>query len=265
LFFEDLAANSQLFFIILVRIVAFFETAPLLSSSSIPQPAKISLAFLTAYVVFSWVDKKGYGIPDTGLEYALVLAGEVLIGVILGFFLNVVFSVFLAAGQFFSLQMGFGASEVFDPLAEMELPLMGQFLNIIAMFVFIISGGMPRLFLTGIYSSFQALTAYNLAAQTSSMLELIGSSLVLLFEQALLLAFPILGCLLLITISMGFMAKAAPQMNLLMLGFPISIIAAFSILFLAMPFLIEAFIRIIDSSFEDVYSFLVSSGGRLVK
>ena len=47
-----------------------------------------------------------------------------------------IFAVFQAAGQFFSLQMGFGASEVFDPLAQIEVPLMGQFLNLVGMLVF---------------------------------------------------------------------------------------------------------------------------------
>ena len=64
-----------------------------------------------------------------------------LIGLVMGFFLNLIFAVFQAAGQYFSLQIGFGASEVFDPLAQVELPLMGELLNLIALLVFIAASG----------------------------------------------------------------------------------------------------------------------------
>jgi len=67
------------------------------------------------------------------MAYALLLVGEAMIGLVMGFFLSIVYSAFTTAGQFFSLQIGFGASETYDPLAEVELPLMGQFLNLIAM------------------------------------------------------------------------------------------------------------------------------------
>ena len=89
-------------------------------------------------------------------------------------------------------------------------------------------------------------------------------SMTILFEQALIIAFPVLGVLLLISVSMGLLAKAAPQMNLLMLGFPIKISMAFLMLFLAMPFLMEAFNRVIDSSFYELMDFLSTmSGGRV--
>ena len=65
------------------------------------------------------------------------MIGEALIGVITGFFINMIFSTFSSAGQFFSYQMGFGASEVYDALAQIENPLLGQYLNLIAMLVFL--------------------------------------------------------------------------------------------------------------------------------
>jgi flagellar biosynthetic protein FliR len=83
----------------------------------------------------------------------------------------------------------------------------------------------------------------------------------ILFEQALIIAFPILGVLILISVSMGLLAKAAPQMNLLMLGFPIKISMAFVMLFLALPFIIEAFNRVIDSSFFELMNFLNNIAG----
>ncbi|MEA1911199.1 MAG: flagellar biosynthetic protein FliR, partial [Spirochaetota bacterium] len=72
------------------------------------------------------------------------------------------------------------------------------------------------------------------------------------------------GVLLLISVSMGLLAKAAPQMNLLMLGFPIKISMAFLMLFLALPFIMEAFVRVIDSSFFVLVDFLNNISGNKV-
>ena len=147
------SADWNLILLIAARILAMIETAPLLSTESIPQVAKVALAGLTAFLVFPSVQASGYAIPADGGEYALLLVGEALIGVIMGFFLTILFSAFAMAGQFFSLQIGFSASETYDPLSEVEIPVMGQFLNLIAMFVFVSNDGFQKLFMAKLLSS----------------------------------------------------------------------------------------------------------------
>jgi flagellar biosynthetic protein FliR len=252
----DLAANAQLFFLIFARITALVETAPLLSSESIPQIAKIGLAFFASFLVFPWVMAAGYPIPEFGPEYVLLAVGEALIGIVLGFFLMLIYSAFQLAGQFYSLQMGFGASEVFDPLAQIEIPVMGQFLNLIAMLIFLIVGGFQKIFLTGVYRSFQAARAVDLVLHRDDILRMALSCMARLFEQSLVISFPILGILFLVSVTTGLFGKAAPQMNLLTMGFPISIGAAFVILFLSLPVLAEVFSTIIDYSFSELLRLL---------
>ena len=259
--FDTLAENSQIFLLILVRVTAMLMIAPLISSRGIPFIAKIGLALFATIAVFPMVVESGYPIPETGLEYAAVLFGEVLVGIILGFILVVIYAAFLVAGQFFSLQMGFGASQVYDPLAQIQIPLMGQFLNVIAMLIFIVVGGFQRIFLIGVYRSFQTVQVLDFIRQRDYIFRLFIGSLGRLFEQALIISLPILGTLFLVSVSMGLLAKAAPQMNLLMMGFPVAIIIAFLILFLSLPFLMEAFGRIIDASFYQIMELLSRSRG----
>ena len=238
--------NIQIVFLIFARVYALMQTAPLLSSQTIPGVARVALSMLTSILVFSWA---GYPIPDTGLGYAMVLIGEVFVGIIIGLYLNIIFSAFQTAGQFFSLQMGFGASQVFDPLAQIELPLMGQFFNQIAMLVFVAVGGFQRTFQIGVFGSFQAMRAVDLVGRQADLASFLLSGLARLFAQALVMALPVVGTLFLVSISMGLLAKAAPQMNLLMLGFPINIGVAFLMIFLAIPLIIYAFAGIVDSAY----------------
>lgn len=247
--FNLLMQDIQIYLLIFARIFALIQIAPLISSSSIPGMAKIGLALFVTLAVFPWVSEQGYPLPESGLAYAALIVGEAMVGIIIGFFLSVIYSAFLVSGQFFSLQMGFGASEVFDPLSQVQIPVMGQFLNIIAMFIFVMAGGFQRIFLVGVLRSFQAARAVDFVLQKDYILRMIFRSLSGLFEQALIISFPILGTLLLVSVSMGLLAKAAPQMNLLMFGFPVAIGVAFLVLFLALPFLVEGFTKILDIAF----------------
>jgi flagellar biosynthesis protein FliR len=245
-------ADFNLFVIIAVRIVAMIEVAPLLSGQGIPQVAKLGLAGFAAALVFPSVKAAGYAVPDDGMAFALLIVGEAMIGLVMGFFLTIVYSAFTTAGQFFSLQIGFGASEVYDPLAEVELPLMGQFLNIIAMFIFVSTSGFQRLFLVGVQGSFKAMRAIDLVTRRDDLVQFLLRSTGGLFQQSLILAMPVLGTLFVVSVAMGLLSKAAPQMNLLTEGFPISLAVTFFILLSSLPFMMEAFSHLIDASFDDL-------------
>jgi flagellar biosynthetic protein FliR len=257
---ESLVANFQLFLVIFARLAALFEVAPLFSSEAVPQPAKLGFALFIAVLVLPWVKAAGYPLPAATGQYLLLVAGEALIGLIMGYFLNLIFAVFQAAGQYFSLQIGFGASEVFDPLAEIEIPLMGQFLNVVGMFTFLVVAGAQKLVLVGVYRSFQAVRAVDLVLGRGLLTRELIASIGRLFADALTISFPILGTLLLVSVAMGLLAKAAPQMNLLLMGFPFSIGVAFLIMVLAMPFLVGSISRVVDGGFEALSGLLDNLG-----
>lgn len=244
--------DLQVFFLIFARIFALLIVAPLISSRSVPSIARIGLTLFAAVTVFPWVKELGYPIPNLGLSYTLLVLGEALVGVILGFLLVLIHSAFQVAGQFFSLQMGFGASQVYDPLSQVSMPLIGQLFYIMGMFIFVTVDGFQKLFLSGIYRSFNSIKAVDLVYNKDPLIGMVLKGLGGLFEQALIISFPVLGTLFLISVTIGLMSKAAPQMNLLMMGFPISIAVAFIMIFLSMPFIVEAFARIIEGSLEQI-------------
>lgn len=249
---ERIVFAAPVFLLIFARIFALVRTAPLLSSGSFPSVARVALAFFASFAIFPSVVATGYPIPATVAGYILLMVGEVLIGLISALFLVILFAVFQLAGQFFSLQMGFGASQVFDPMAQVQIPIVGQFLNLIAMMVFIVSSGVQRIFLHAVQGSFAAMTAYDIASRRGDMFTVVSASLGALFTQSLVLSLPILGILFLLSVTMGLFGKAAPQMNLLLLGFPMAIGIAFLSLLFALPFLVEAFEVVIEFAFSRI-------------
>lgn len=254
--FDALLNDGQIFLLVFARIISLLLIMPIMSSTAFPAQARAALAFFTAMAVFPMARNLNFIIPDNGLMFALLIIGEILIGIIMAFIIQLVFTVFQTAGQMFSTQMGFSASQVFDPQSQVQIPLLGQFLNLVAMLVFLVMGGMKKIFLTGVYQSFSVVKASDLFAQQDILLSYFTGVLGNLFEQALIIAIPIMGVLILLSVTMGLLAKAAPQMNLLMVGFPIQITIGFVMMMAAMPFIIEKFSMIIDSGFEQVLAIL---------
>ncbi|MDR2102345.1 MAG: flagellar biosynthetic protein FliR [Treponema sp.] len=253
----EILAASPAFLLIAVRALAMVETAPLLSSDAIPQAAKIALAGFAAYGAFPSALVRGWDIAPYGLSFVFLVIGEALIGVIIGFFLTIIFSAFSTAGQFFSLQMGFGASETFDPLSQVENPLLGQYLNLVAMLVFLSLGGFRELFLGGFWSSVQSVSIIALVEGREPVMGMLLAGLSRLFMDAVIISMPILGTLFLTSLATGLISKAAPQINLLSEGFPISITVAFLLIHATLPFMIDAFGMVVESAFgslEDLYA-----------
>ena len=262
---NEILAAAPAFLLISVRALAMIEVAPLLNQDSIPQIAKISLAGFTAYASFSSALIKDWVLNPFGLNFIFLVIGEALIGIILGFFMAIVFAAFSTAGQFFSLQMGFGASETFDPLSQIENPLLGQYLNIVAMLVFVTIDGFRELFLGGFMRSLQSINVISLVNGHEHIVSMVLAGLSRLFLDALIIALPILGTLFLVSLSTGLISKAAPQINILSEGFPISITVAWLIIYSALPFMTEMFSRVIGSGFDSLHTLYIRIGQRIVE
>ena len=271
-----------MFLLLAVRAYAMMQVAPIFSSGAIPGVAKLALAGLAAFAVmptaevFFTENAPGVGIVTmpggtiTDLRYApfsfaflLLIIGEALIGIIIGFFMMIIFATFVSAGQFFSLQMGFAASAAFDPLAQVENPLMGQFLNLTGMLVFLTIGGFHDLFLGGFWRSVQTINIISLIEGVEPVVTMIATGLSRLFLDAIVISMPILGTLFLTSLSTGLISKAAPQINILSEGFPISITVAFLVIFTTLPFMTEAFARVINSGFDTLQSLYIQIGRQI--
>ncbi|NLM00552.1 MAG: flagellar biosynthetic protein FliR [Treponema sp.] len=258
----EIVARAPIFLLVAVRCFAMILTVPLLSMRNVPRVAKVSLAGFMAFLVLpsaytnDW-QQFDFATSSASLQYVMFIIGEGLIGIITGFYISIIFAAFSSAGQFFTFQMGFGASEVYDTLSQIENPIMGQFLNLIAMLVFLFTGAFQQLFLSGVLRSFQSLNSLVLVAQKEHFMRFLLSGLTSLFYDAMMIALPIVGTLFLVSVTMGLLSKAAPQMNLLSEGLPLSIMVAFFLLTLLLPIMCGFFSRSFDIAFSKLENLFV--------
>jgi len=257
---NEIVARAPLFLLVAARCAALFLTLPLVASAAVPRAARIALAGYAAFLVLPFAYAEGWNVAPYSLDYLFILIGEAMLGVISGFYISMLFAAFSSAGQFFTYQMGFGASEVYDALAQIENPLMGQYLNLIALVLFLQTGGFQKLFLTGILNSFESLNSFTLLAHRQDFLNFLLRGLSKLFFDAMVIALPMVGTLFLVSVSMGILSKAAPQMNLLSEGLPITILTAFFLLTVLLPYMADFFLRLFDAGFLNLERLFANTG-----
>jgi len=256
---DQILAAAPRFLLIVARCFALIMTLPLFSARSIPRVAKLALVGYLAFLIFPNVNYGSYEslIADDGafsLRYVLLVLGEGMLGVIMGFYVSIIFAAFSTAGQFFAFQMGFSASEVYDALSQVENPLMGQYLNLVAMLIFFQSRWINILLGKILISSF-SVNSLMLVEGRRAVVDFLLHGLTRLFADAFMIALPIMGTLMLISVVMGMLSKAAPMMNLLSEGFPIMILTSFFVISMLMPTLIDFFLSSLNEGFNSLQLF----------
>ena len=262
---DSILLKAPYFLLVYARCFTMIITLPLFSMRSVPRVAKLALSFYMAFMMFSGVDFSVYESVVTenqafSVQYLLLVLGEGLIGVIMGFFIQIIFAAFSTAGQLFAFQMGFSAASAYDALSQVENPLMGQYLNFIAMLVFLQNRWFQKIFISGLMGSFKALSAYSIATGTESVARFMLKGLTNLFADALIIALPVMGTLLLVSIATGLLSKAAPQMNLLSEGFPVMILLAFFLILNMLPAMSDFFTRSFNQGLKDLTDLFAALG-----
>lgn len=245
---DEIVKKAPIFLLLAARCGATIFTLPLFSMKSTPRAAKIALAGYISFFLLGRVDYSSYGAAILGegafsIYYLFLVLGEGMIGIIIGLYVSIIFGAFSTAGQFFAFQMGFSAASAYDNLSQVENPLMGQFLNLLAMLIFIQNSWFQTLIMKGLVASIDHFNIFSIIARKSDFVLFLLKGLSDLFLDALIIAIPITGTLIIITVSTGLLSKAAPQMNLLSEGFPIMILLSFGILAVSMPDLFTFFFK----------------------
>ena len=239
----------QILSLIAIRVLIILSFTPIISSAQVPFLIRIVIAVVFAYIIRNNIGL-GVLIPPNNLGTFLVfLAGEAMIGAIIGFYIQMVFLFLTTISEFFSTQMGLRASQVLNPLTGSETVVVSQFISIIVMMVFLSSYMLQKIFYYGITQSFMVLNSQTIFQhQNQSFLGVLFYGFAKLFEQAFIISLPMFISLMLVSIGLGLFGKVAPQMNLLVLGLPIQV--GLGLLFLM--FFLPSMITAMEGLFDDM-------------
>jgi flagellar biosynthetic protein FliR len=235
------------FFWPFMRMLALMLTAPLFAERALPVRVKIGLGMMFAFLVAPTLPP-GPAVHPVSLGGVIVLAQELLIGAALGFSMRIVFAAVEMAGELAGLQMGLGYATLFDPQRADLIPVLGRVLGLLAVLAFLAMDGHLRLVGT-LADTFRILPVAGPGLGAGGLLTLVrwGGEL---FAAGTLLALPVVGALLVANIALGILTRAAPQLNLFAVGFPLTLGAGLVIMAVALPLLAPRLVRLFDGGFE---------------
>ncbi len=229
--FTESVVNQYLadFILPFTRIAALVMTMIGFGARTIPTRIKLFLCVAVTIAIMP-------AIPATNIEQLLsfktflVIGQQMLIGITLGFITVMVVNTFTLAGQIIAMQSGLGFASLVDPASGMNVPAVGQFFLILSTLLFWVMDGHLA------YLQFVTLSFDTLPIGKEFFPSIKYKEVVLwggwMFATALSLALAPLTAMLLINFSFGIMTRAAPQLNIFAIGFPITMMAGLLIMWL---------------------------------
>ncbi|WP_459618395.1 flagellar biosynthetic protein FliR [Bordetella sp. 2513F-2] len=215
-----------------VRILALIGSSPLFSESNVPALVKVGLAFMLTVAVSPALGPMPAVAPGSYEGLWLVLQ-QILIGVALGLAMRVVFAAVQTAGEFVGLQMGLSFASFFDPATGANTAVLSRFFNVVAMLVFMALDG-HLLMLAALMRSFETLPV-ALGALDRNGWGILAEWGQAIFVSGLMLALPLICALLTMSLAMGILNRAAPQLTVFAVGFPLSLIVGLVLLAVVLP------------------------------
>ena len=237
----------------MARILGFLGAAPVFGNNAVPRRIKLMVGLAVTLGLMPVVPS----VPQAALDSwsgLLLIVQQTLIGIAMGLVLRVVFAALDLMGEIISLQMGLSFATFFDPIAGGQTAVVGEFLTLLATLVLLSLTG-HLLMLDALARSFEWLPVSATLPHRGGWMILVrfGASI---FASGLLMALPVVTALLITNIALGVLTRAAPQLNLFAIGFPITLTVGFGVLLLTLGHLAPLLQHFYDVGFATLADLL---------
>ena len=222
------------YFFPLARILALLAAAPPFNNAALSVRVRLMLGLAIAIAITPALPPIAPLEPASGIGL-WILAQQLLIGFAMGFSLRLVFSAVDLAGNMIATQMGLGFATFYDPQNTAQTPVVSEFMGLLTLLIFMAINGHLMLIAT-LTHSFTVIPISATAPASGTWLNLANAGVVV-FSSGLLLALPILVALLITNVALGVLSRAAPQLNLFAVGFPLTLALGFAMLIISMSYL----------------------------
>jgi flagellar biosynthetic protein FliR len=240
----DLARWLGEFFWPFLRTAALFAAAPPFNSMAIPGRTKIAFAFAIACLLAATIKQPE---PFLLAWATLALAAEqVLVGLAIGFAMQLTLAAMAFAGDFIGVQMGFGFAGLFDVQSRFEVPVMADFFGLVGLVLFLALNG--HLLLLGVLiKSFELVPVTLDAGIAPEGWYSLARTGAVLFQMGVWLALPVIAVLLAVQLALALVSRVTPQINLMSVGFSVFMWVGLAVTIALLPFFVPAVEHIIET------------------
>lgn len=220
------------------RIAGLVGAAPIFGVQFVPSQVKLVFAMAITVLLVPLIPP-GPVIELFSPQAFLILLQQLLIGLSIGVVVNMLFNIFIVGGQIIATNMGLGFATVVDPQGGVSVPVLSQFYIYLTSLMFLALNG--HLLLIEVLShSFTAMPV-GIGGMEQEMLWQMVQWAGEIFSSGVLLALPALAALLLVNVALGVVMRAAPQFNIMSIGFPITLTVGFIVVMVSLPAIVPLF------------------------
>lgn len=245
----EIAAWVGAFLWPLTRVSALLMVAPVFGSQIVPRRIRLMTALALTWAILPFAPPMPAVEPlsPTGL---LVTAQQVLIGLSMGFILRLVFGALDLGGQIIAMQMGLSFASLADPQNGLQSPLLSQLYALLGTLIFLALNG-HLLLIRLLVDSFTVLPVAPTGADRDWLWVLVTWANQM-FAGAVLVALPAITSLLVVNLAFGVMVRAAPQLNIFAVGFPITLVLGLLIILYSLPTLLYQLDHLFAEAFRSI-------------
>ncbi|KAF0813061.1 hypothetical protein IGB42_02457 [Andreprevotia sp. IGB-42] len=239
-----------------LRIFGLLLSDPFYSSRSISSPVRVALAILLAMLVSPLLPPLP-AINVVSPAGILIAVNQLMIGLMIGFVARLLFTAVELAGHLIGLQMGLSFATAYDPVHATQVPIVAQFLSLVTLLLFLSMNG-HLIMIRVVVDSFTQIPI-DVRPLGADAFRLVAERGAMVFRLGMLLSLPVVGALLIANLAIGVMTRAAPQLNVFAVGFPLLLGIGLGALYLVLPY----YPPYIDSMVGDLTRFLAKLMGAL--
>jgi flagellar biosynthesis protein FliR len=201
-----------------MRLTGLFVIAPVWSAKTVPMRVRTAalLAFAICLLPPALADA-----PATAALTPATAVSEMIVGLAMGIAAACTIAAAEMAGELLAMEIGLSGAALFDPLSQQPTQPLGQFLQLTAVVLLLVSNG-HVVMIEALAASMHALPVGVVPDLTAGMQQIVrlGSSV---FEVGLRVAAPVIAAVMLANIALGMLSRAAPSLNVMAVAFPIQI------------------------------------------
>lgn len=235
----------------LFRVASFFMVIPIIGTQLVPMRVRLGLAFLVTLAIAPLLGP----VPELealSFTAAMVSLQQVFIGTLMGFMFVMLMQLFVVGGQLIAMQMGLGFASMVDPANGVNVPVLSQIFLIAVTLMFLAMNG-HLVMIEVIVESFKtwpiSSTIIGPGSISGEVLWDMMMRINWMFASAMLLALPAITAVLIVNLAFGIMTRAAPQMNVFALGFPIGMLFGLFIIWVSASGLLPQFEKLSEQTF----------------
>jgi len=215
---------------VLFRIASLLMTMPVLGTQLLPVRVRLYFALALTLLIAPQVGEVPL-LDALSLSTWIVIGEQILIGAAMGFSLQLLFQVHVLAGQIIAMQMGLGFASMNDPSTGISVAVVAQVFTMLVTLLFLAMNG-HLVVLEVLAESFTTLPIGDSLGRMDFQALVLRFSWVM--AAAILIGMPAITALLIVNISFGVMMRAAPQLNIFSIGFPLTLVFGLFILWVMM-------------------------------